>query len=248
MIDLHCHLDLYPQPREIIAECIARRIYVLSVTTVPSAFEGTASLVPNGSRIRTALGLHPELAARRAHELPLFERLLGRTRYVGEVGLDCSREHRHTLEAQKGVFSDILRLCARAGGKVLSVHSRGAAGLILDALASEPAAGRAVLHWYSGSAKQIARAAEMGCWFSVGPQMLTSERGRSAVKAMPQNRILPETDGPFGCVDGSSALPWHSWNVVRQLQEIWGIEEHAVESQLRANFEQVGSFSNAALS
>lgn len=46
MIDLHCHLDLYPDPQAIVAECVRRRLYVLSVTTVPSAFEGTAALAP----------------------------------------------------------------------------------------------------------------------------------------------------------------------------------------------------------
>jgi TatD DNase family protein len=112
LIDLHCHLDLYPDPREIVARCAQLRMYVLSVTTVPSAFEGTAALVPPDSRIRTALGLHPELAAARVGELPLFEQLLPRTRYVGEIGLDGSRDHRRTIDAQRRVLKELLRLCA----------------------------------------------------------------------------------------------------------------------------------------
>src|SRR4051812_28917583 len=100
MIDLHCHLDLYPSPRAVADECVHRRLYVLSVTTVPSAFEGTSALVDSDSRIRTALGIHPELASARVGELPLFERLLPRTRYVGEIGLDGSRDHRATLDVQ----------------------------------------------------------------------------------------------------------------------------------------------------
>lgn len=234
MIDLHCHLDLYPDPRAVVAECVARRLYVLSVTTVPSAFEGTAALVPAQSRIRTALGLHPELAAARAIELPLFERLLPRTRYVGEVGLDASRDHRSTLDAQRAVFADVLRLCASAGGRVLSLHSRGATGIILYALESEPAAGQAILHWYVGSPKQVARAAEMGCWFSVGPPMLSSDRGRSAVAAMPKDRVVPESDGPFGLIDGQPARPWDAWSVLPKLAELW--REAEVADQLWSNF------------
>jgi TatD DNase family protein len=201
-----------------------------------SAFEGTAALVPTGSRIRTALGLHPELAAPRARELPLVERLLPRTRYVGEVGLDASRDHRSTLDVQCSVFADVLRLCARAGGKVLSLHSRGATGIILDALGAEPAAGRAVLHWYVGSAKQVARAAEMDCWFSVGPSMLASNRGRLAVAAMPRDRIIPESDGPFGMVDGRPMRPWEAWSVVPDLAELWRESETDVARRLQANF------------
>lgn len=236
MIDLHCHLDLYPDPKAVVSECLHRQLYVLSVTTVPSAFEGTVALAPAKSRIQTALGLHPELASSRAHELTLFERLLPRTRYVGEVGLDGSRDHRATFGVQRGVFADVLRLCALSGGKVLSVHSRGASGHVLDALGKEPSAGRPILHWYIGSKKQVARAAEMGCWFSVGPTMLASERGRLSVAAMPKDRIVPESDGPFGLIDQRPTQPWEAWSVVGDLANLWREPLSAVTSLLRSNF------------
>lgn len=236
MIDCHCHLDLYPDPASVVDQCVRRRLYVLSVTTLPSAFVTTAALAPADSRIRTALGLHPELAATRAGELPLFEQLLPRTRYVGEVGLDGSREHRSSLNTQLSIFREILRLCACAGGKILSLHSRGATGAILDALAAAPTAGEPILHWYLGSPKQIARAVEMGCWFSIGPSMLSSGRGRAAVREMPLERILPETDGPFGLSEGRPALPWHSWSTIPALAEIWQQPSGEIEKRLRSNF------------
>ena len=236
MIDFHCHLDLYPQPSEVIARCEAERLYVLSVTTVPSAFNGTEALAPPNSRIRTALGLHPELAASRSRELPLFEALLPRTRYVGEVGLDGSKPHRATLEQQKGVLNDVLGMCAASGGRIISLHSRGATGLILDLLSARPEAGKFVLHWYLGSKRQIERASELGCWFSVNPAMFLSENGRMAIAVMPQDRILPESDGPFGTIDGQVASPWHSWLVVKSLENYWRISSKAVKTQLLETF------------
>jgi TatD DNase family protein len=239
VIDLHCHLDLYPDPQFVVAECVRRRLYVLSVTTVPSAFNGTAALAPRDGRIRTALGLHPQLAAARTRELPLFERLLPQTRYVGEVGLDGSRDYRATLDAQRGVLADVLRLCARAGGKVLSLHSRGATRLVLEVLSAESGAGTAILHWYVGTPKQVARAADMGCWFSVGPAMLTSERGRAAVLAMPKERVLPESDGPFGLVQGRPANPWDAWAVVSMLGDLWREQESEIAARFVANFNAI---------
>ncbi len=236
MIDLHCHLDLFPDPAAIAAQCVARRLYVLSVTTLPSAFEGTAALVPVGGRIRTALGLHPELAAARTHELALFERLLPRTRYVGEVGLDGSRDHRQTLDVQRTVFNTVLRLCRQAGGKTLTIHSRGAITAVLDALTREPRAGQYVLHWFLGTSSQVARAVELGCWFSVGPSMLASRSGRRAVMAMPTDRVLPESDGPFGQVGGVPVTPWDAWGVASSLAECWRWTPGAVEQQMRATF------------
>ena len=236
MIDLHCHLDLYDDPQEVAAECARRRLYLLSVTTTPSAFAGTRALANGNSRIRTALGLHPEIAVARARELPLFASLIAETEYVGEVGLDGSAPHRHTLDRQAEILTEILGQCAKAGGKRLTLHSRGATGLILDLLAAEPAAGPFVLHWYLGSARQIARAAAMGAWFSVGPTMLAGERGRKAVQTMPQSRVLPESDGPFGTVEDRPALPWDAWNVVATLASLWGQTESEVSDQLFSNF------------
>ncbi|MNC92630.1 hypothetical protein D3C83_90920 [compost metagenome] len=74
-------------PEAVIAEASRRGVYVISMTTTPTAYEGTKALARNGHRVRTALGLHPELAAKREHELELFEALLPDTHYVGEVGI-----------------------------------------------------------------------------------------------------------------------------------------------------------------
>ena len=236
LIDFHCHLDLYPDPQAVAQEAARRGVYVLSVTTTPTAFAGTAALAPDDSRIRTALGLHPELAAQREHELALFEKLLPSTRYIGEVGLDGSRPHRDTLDHQGGILTDILSLSAQAGGKIISLHSRGAAAILLDVLSVEPRAGIFVLHWYSGTPRQVQRASELQCWFSVGPAMALSDRGRSAIAAMPRDRVIPETDGPFGAVQGRPAYPWEATRVVPLLAEIWDESSQLVAKRMTSNF------------
>jgi TatD DNase family protein len=239
LIDLHCHLDLYSDPYKVVHEAARRGVYVLSVTTTPSAFLGTRALAPEGSRIRTALGLHPELAASREHELSLFEELLPQTDYVGEVGLDGSRQHKLSLERQGAILTSILNLCAHAGGKTLSIHSRGATKLVLDILEQEPLAGRAVLHWFTGTEREVLRAAEMGCWFSVGFPMLQSEAGRNRVKRMPLDRILPESDGPFGVKGGKPLFPWEANAVIIPLQQTLNIPAVDIETQIASNFRRL---------
>jgi TatD DNase family protein len=236
LIDFHCHLDLYSDPHVVAAEATTRGVFILSVTTTPTAFVGTQALAPAGGRIRTALGLHPEIAVGREHELRLFEELLPLTRYVGEVGLDGSRAHRHTLDRQGGILTEILALSANAGGKIISLHSRGAASAVLDVISIEPRAGIFVLHWFNGSSRQVRRASEMECWFSVGCNMLTSERGRDAVAAMPRDRILPETDGPFGFRGDRPAWPWEAVEIVPMLAGLWHEDPNDVASQLDRNF------------
>ena len=149
MIDFHCHLDLYPNPQRIVDECSSRGLYVLSVTTTPSAWEGTAALAGTHTRIKTALGLHPQLAHQRKSELALFEHLLSRVSYVGEVGLDGSLESKPYWADQLTVFERVLACCREQKGRVISIHSRRAAKPVLDTLSQYPESGVPVLHWFS---------------------------------------------------------------------------------------------------
>ena len=54
-----------------------------------------------------------------------------------------------------------------------------------------------ILHWFSGSAADVARAVAWGCYFSINSAMLESECGRASVKSLPRERLLTETDSPF---------------------------------------------------
>lgn len=248
LIDFHCHLDLYPDPAATARKAVEDGVYLLSVTTTPSAFAGTSALAPEGGRIRTALGLHPELAAARRHELRLFHALLPNAEYVGEVGLDGSKQHRDTLTTQAEVLHEILDACAAAGGRIISLHSRGAVEMLLDMLEFEPLAGTFVLHWFSAKPAIIERAARLGCWFSVGSSMMASKSGRDAVDAMPIDRLLPETDGPFGMRDGVPLAPGGGGMVYRDLAELRGTSPKGAERLMTENFRRLLASSSTASS
>lgn len=240
MIDFHCHLDLYPDPHGVARACAQRGLYVLSVTTTPSAWTGTVALVRGATRIRTALGLHPQLAHERKGELPQFEKLIHRTRYVGEIGLDGAPEFKRHWEDQLYVFTTALDICRAAGGRVLSLHSRRAATAVLDAIEAKPGAGLPILHWFSGSARELARAVDLGCWFSVGPGMLRGEKGRELARRMPLDRVLTETDGPFAQIEGRAAWPWEAAIAVQELGSLWGASPPELERQLMSNLARLG--------
>jgi TatD DNase family protein len=235
VIDLHCHLDLYPQPQEVVLECTKRRMFVLSVTTTPSAWQGTSALAENAEQIRTALGLHPQLAGQRKHELPLFDQFLPDTKYVGEVGLDGGDEFKASWADQLHVFTYVLGRCAHAGGRIISIHSRRATTPVLDRLEREPSCGIPILHWYSGTYKELDRAITLGCWFSVGPAMLLSKKGSEIAARLPRDRVLTETDGPFAQVRGQALKPWHVGLAVDSLSDIWDTPVAATVDRLLSN-------------
>ncbi len=146
MIDMHCHLDLYPNPHHIAEQCHNKGLYVLSVTTTPKAWDGTTALARGYTKIHTALGLHPQLAHERHYELDLFDVLLPNAKYVGEIGLDGGDGYREHYEKQRLVFRHILKSVSEASGRVMTIHSRNAASDVLNELAQYPDAGVSILH------------------------------------------------------------------------------------------------------
>jgi TatD DNase family protein len=244
MMDFHCHLDLYKHPTEIVSECESRGMDVLSVTTTPSAWLGTLAVSSSHNQIKTALGLHPQLAHQRKTELPLFDKYLPQTRFVGEIGLDGSPEFQQFLDDQLLVFKHILGACSKQGGKILSIHSKRASSAVLDCIELFPLAGTAILHWFTGSKSDLKRAINLGCWFSINPSMLLSKTSQLLIKEMPSNRILTETDGPFAQINGKSALPWDANLAVEGLTKIWSMQKDEVDSLLNANLSHlIGDFS-----
>ncbi|WP_412503197.1 Qat anti-phage system TatD family nuclease QatD [Shewanella chilikensis] len=233
-IDMHCHLDLYPDPFKVAQECKHRGTYVLSVTTTPKAWEGSKRLANDSNRIRTALGLHPQIAHQRSHELELFDALLSETRYVGEIGLDGGSGFKEHWDIQLKVFRHILSSVNHAGGRIMSIHSRASAVEVLNELTSID--GIPVLHWFTGTKSQLKRAIDIGCWFSVGPAMLSTKKGVEFASMIPRHRILTETDGPFAKHLTKPLFPWEVDLATKQLAEIWQCDEVEANAMIMSNF------------
>ena len=236
LLDTHCHLDLYPDYSELIAEIEAQSITTIAVTTTPSVFGHLQTLARWKRFIHPALGLHPELALERQRELALWLELLPQTRYVGEVGLDFVTQDAENRRVQRHIFEQIVGACAAAGDKILTIHSRRAAGEVVEIIGAD-FPGQAILHWYTGSLKVLEQGLKNGLFFSVNPAMLKSESGRKIVGAIPPERLLTETDGPFVQIQDSPARPQNVNLVVRHLAELWGWDESAVQKQIENNFQ-----------
>jgi len=236
-VDAHCHIDLYPLPQQVIEQAESEHIYTIAVTNAPSVFEHTASLVADSKYVRPAIGLHPELVHSHKHELEAFHTHLSKTRYVGEIGLDYTTSDEEVRSAQRHVLSTIAGWVSEHGNKVLTVHSRRAtrdAISILDGIKSQ-----VILHWFSGTKKELERAIGCGFFFSVNSAMLLSENGRGLVLRMPRERVLTETDGPFVQDGRSPATPTTVKATVRALANLWGLSVGEVQTATLDNFRAV---------
>lgn len=208
-VDYHCHLDLYPDFENQFQACGSNRIATLGVTTTPRAWPRNKELADRSSCVRVALGIHPQIVKEFPNELPGFEKYLPETRHVGEVGLDAGPAHYKSYAEQKVVFETILRLCAQARGKILSVHCVRAAKDLLNLIEIHLAGttNKVVLHWFSGSESEVRRAVSLGCFFSVNHLMLAKPTAIQYLANIPKDRLLTETDGPFTKVGIRAAIP-----------------------------------------
>ena len=236
LIDAHLHLDLLPDPRRALADLVAAGHQAIAVTNAPSVFEWTERLVAATTCVQAALGLHPELASERERELPLMWKLLPKTRFIGEVGLDYVTSDRGERAAQRRVFESVVERCDAVGDKVLTIHSRRAAADVTAVL--KGFRGTAILHWFSGTIAQLKRASDAGCFFSINPSMTTSKRGRDLVQRMRPEQVLTESDAPFASINGREVNIADIARLADLLAESWQCDPREARCRLLRNFNQ----------
>jgi TatD DNase family protein len=241
LIDFHCHLDLYPDHAAAVRETDAAGVFTLAVTTTPKAWARNYELTRDTRHVRAALGLHPQLVSSRADEIALWETLLPQTRYVGEVGLDAGPRFYKSLDLQKDVFARVLQACAKAGGKIITIHSVRATKTVLDHVEEHlpQRTNRVVLHWFTGSKSEAARALDMGCYFSINGTMLRSEKAAALVRSLPVERLLTETDGPFTEVDGRPSKPVDVASTLPSLAALLGLPDANLARTLKYNLRRL---------
>lgn len=195
IIDTHCHLDLYPDPNSLIKELEKQNVITIGMTNLPSHFKMGFRHTRNLKKVRLALGMHPLMALSHSEEFPLFFQYLKMTSYIGEIGLDFSREGIATKNIQINSFEKILKAVSKEK-KILSIHSRNAEKEVLNLLQKYNIE-NAIFHWYSGGLKLIDEIVDLGYYFSINTAMIKSEKGKKITGRIPKENILTETDGPF---------------------------------------------------
>ncbi|CAM5198886.1 3'-5' ssDNA/RNA exonuclease TatD [Ureibacillus acetophenoni] len=158
-------------------------MYALFVTNLPEIFEKAVQTFNQNKYVKIALGYHPQMAGKYKFNSKLFDTLLPLTKYIGEVGLDFSKDYISTKSQQLDAFQHICRE-ARKENKILSIHSRMAEKDVLNILLENDVQ-NAVFHWYTGNLETLEKIMQHGYYFSVNYSMLRSKRGLEIVRSIP---------------------------------------------------------------
>ncbi|EEU69489.1 TPA: hydrolase [Enterococcus faecalis] len=199
-IDTHCHLDLSKNRNSFSKEINNNKIYTIAVTNLPKLFQKNKVILPETQYIKHALGYHPELVSQFPDQLGEFKQLIEKTRYIGEIGMDGSVKHKKSFIKQAEIFEEILSLCDKHRDKILTIHSRRAEMEVISLISKYPYS-KKILHWYSGNLDEAEKAVALNCYFSFNHKMLSSKNGKNLLAMIPKERILLETDFPFGYSD-----------------------------------------------
>lgn len=209
MIDTHCHLDdsVFDDGRAALLEH-ARALGVTELVVPgigPGNWEAIRALAAEHRGVHAAFGVHPQLLAET--EPADDDRLLselesalahGGAVAIGECGLDAPAAARGAgMDRQLSVLRDHLVLARRFGLPVL-LHVFHAHEQLAALLTREQLPYGGVLHSYSGSAEQVRQLLRFDLHFAFAGPVTYSQARRpvEAVRAVPADRLLIETDAP----------------------------------------------------
>lgn len=205
LVDTHCHLDFadYDTDRpEVIQRAIdagvTRMVTIgIDLTTSRMAVE----IAAGNARVWAAVGVHPHhVSGLTSTDLDEIVTLAAAPKVVayGEIGMDKVRNYA-PLDVQKEKFRQQVAL-AKELNLPMIIHDREAHDDILSVLHdSMPFPRGGVIHCFSADAALAQEFMTLGFYISI-PGVVTfnkAEELQDAVRVIPLNVLLVETDAPF---------------------------------------------------
>lgn len=199
-VDTHLHLEELDDPDAAVAEARAAGVTrLITMGTDLATSRGAVEMAGRLEGVFAAAGHHaqneedPDLAAFRA--LLADQRVVA----VGEVGLDGSGGEGYAqMERQMAWFGGLCDLALEAGLPV-SVHVRESADLVLRVLKARPGL-TGVMHYFALDQAWAERFLDLGFHLSFAGLVTRATRDelREVARRCPADRLLLETDSPFG--------------------------------------------------
>jgi len=251
-IDSHCHLDndqFAPDRDEVIQRALdagVQHMVAIGTGDGPPDLEAGIRLADRYPSFYCTVGIHPHDAAKATSDTyQSLEQLLKHPKVVaiGEIGLDYHYDFA-PREVQREVFIQQMRI-ARDAAKPIVIHTREAWEDTLALLAEHwPANHGGIMHCFSGSPSEAARALDLGFYLSFGG-ILTFPKSldiQEAARRAPADRILIETDAPFLAPvpkRGKRNEPAFMVESARRLAEVRGVTPERIAEVTTGNFERL---------
>lgn len=246
IIDSHCHLSderLRPRQEEIISSLRENGLEsVFEVGWDLQSSKDAVALSKKYSEVYAIVGTHPHDAKNFDEESKAFYREVASDKKVlaiGEIGLDYYYDL-SPREEQKRVFEEQIVLADEAGLPVV-LHIRDAYKDALDILnANKDRLNHGILmHCYSSSAEMLREFNKLDCYYALGGAItFKNAKKDDVIKAIPEDRLLVETDSPYMTpvpYRGRPNVPYYVNLVVDKIAEVKNVDRSAIERSTYQN-------------
>jgi len=205
-----------------------------------------------GDRVIAAVALHPNeapIVADMEADLKIIEELAAhpRVRAIGETGLDYFRTPPELRKRQQDSFKWHIEL-AKKTNKALIIHDRDSHDDVLSILLEVGAPEKTIFHCFSGDVAMAKICIDRGYVLSFAGTLTfkNAPELREAVKLVPYQQLLVETDSPFLAPmpnRGALNTPAQIANIVRAMAEERNESVATLAQALSDNAERIfGSF------
>ena len=203
-------------------------------------------------RVLAAVALHPNEAPvveDLEHDWSIIAKLAEhpRVRAIGETGLDYFRTPPELRKRQQESFKWHIEL-AKKHKKALVIHDRDSHDDVLSVLLEVGAPEKTIFHCFSGDLAMAKICVERGYILSFAGTLTfkNAPQLREAVKIVPAEQLLVETDSPFLAPTphrGALNTPAQIANIVRAMADERNVSDAELATTLSNNAERIfGSF------
>ena len=238
LFDAHCHLQDERIGNDV--DAIIERARTAGVDRMlccgssENDWDAVLELAEKYQFVIPALGIHPWYVDGRSKQwLQRLSYCIEKNPHIaiGEIGLDHVISPRNDKE-QFTILQQQLTL-AREYNRSTSVHCRKAWGSLMNFLRQNPSYGvNMVIHSYSGPVELIDELYDYGIYFSFSGSVTyeRNKRGREALKKVPADRLLIETDSPdiLPCNCSGTNEPAHLQQIVQTVAAIRGTNAESI--------------------
>lgn len=192
--------------------------------------------------IYAIIGTHPHDAKyydSRAEDFYLQNASNKKVLAIGEIGLDYFYD-KSERDVQRDVFAKQIELADRMELPIV-LHIRDAYGDALDILSTrkDMLSHGVLLHCYSGSVEMIKQFNKFDCYYALGGAItFKNAKKEDVITAIPENRLLVETDCPYMTpvpFRGQPNEPKYVNLVVDKIASVKGVERKIIEEMTYEN-------------
>ena len=244
-VNLFC--KQFPNPEQIINDALQSGVTCILTGTDPKENRQIDTFINNHQAYGT-VGIHPHNADSTKDKDYLEIENIAKTNNkivaIGECGLDFDRMF-STKENQIKCFEKQIEI-AETLNMPLFLHERNAVEDFIKVLSNhKEICKKSIVHCFTGNAETLKKYLSMGCYIGITGWICDSRRAkdlRQAVKYIPLDRIMIETDSPFLTPKNIQGLsktnyPQNVKYVAKELAMHMGVPENTLISKAKENTE-----------